>query len=163
MRPYIASTSKLILFSIIAAFLAGCAGGPPGGHWVMDSGVQALFESGTVLPDHDYYYIGSYARPDSVIAIDRRFTLRTRVWAETDMTEAKLHGWLQMFRTEHLSPACTYRAGVILTPDGYRVGYWYSRNIYNLIYMPEPGVIEVYQPHAGAGRVCGQELDNFGF
>jgi len=161
MRPFIAS--KLIIFAIAAALLTGCADRQPAGHWLMDSAGLDLFESGTVLLDHNYYYIGSYAIPDSIIAIDRRITLRTRVWAETDMTEAKLQGWLQMFRTENHPPACTYRGGVILTPDGYRVGYWYSRNIFNLIYMPEVGVIEVYQPHAGAGRVCGQDFDGIGF
>ncbi|MCL2457381.1 MAG: hypothetical protein FWF31_00740 [Desulfobulbus sp.] len=152
--------ARLIALAAVAVFLAGCAGGPPAGQWTTDSRAQDLFESGVVLPDHAYYYIGSFAMPDSVIAIDRRFTLRTRVWAETDMTEAKLNGWLHMFRTENYPAACIYRGGVILTPDGRRAGYWYSRNIYNIIYMPEEGVLEVYRPHADAGRVCGQDINS---
>jgi len=160
MREYIAS--RLIFLGAIAALLAGCADKAPTGHWTIAPEGYALFESGTVLPDHAYYYIGSSTMPDSVIAVDPRFTLRTRVWAEADMTESKLNGWLHMFGTEHYPPACTYRGGVILTPDGQRAGYWYSRNIYNIIRYPEAGVIEVYQPHSGAGRVCGQDFDSVG-
>jgi hypothetical protein len=161
MRQYIAG--RLVIRSAIAVLLTGCADKAPSGHWLIAPEGYAAFESGTVLPDHVYYYIGSYANPDSVIAIDRRFTLRTRVWAEADMTESLLNGWLQMFQTERYSPACTHRGGVILTPDGWRAGYWYSRNIHNIVYMPEAGVIEVYQPHAGGGRVCGQDFDSIGF
>ncbi|MCL1980576.1 MAG: hypothetical protein FWG62_05830 [Proteobacteria bacterium] len=149
----------LTVLGLIAAFLAGCADKQPSGRWAIEPEVQSLFESGQVLPDHSYYYIGSSSMPDSIIAIDHRFTLRTRVWAEIDLTESKLNGWLHMFSTEHYSPACSFHGGVILTPDGQRAGYWYSRNMYNLIYMPEPGVLEVYQPHSGAGLVCGQDSD----
>ncbi|WP_309412431.1 hypothetical protein [Desulfobulbus sp.] len=146
-----------LVFAIVAVVLAGCADRQPAGQWAMDSGVQAMFESGTVLPDHAYYYIGSSGAPDSIIAIDRRFTLRTRVWAEIDLTASKLNEWLQWFRTDHYPPDCEFRGGVILTSDGQRAGFWYSRNIVNLVLLPEPGVIEVYQPHSPSGRTCGQE------
>jgi hypothetical protein len=148
-----------IMINIAAALFVGCADRQPAGQWLTTPDGHSLFESGKVLPDHAYYYIGSSTMPDSIIAIDRRFTLRTRVWADVELTEDQLNGWLHMFGTENHAPACEYRGGVILTPDGQTAGYWYSRNIYNIIYMPEAGVIEVYQPHAGAGRVCGQDFD----
>jgi len=148
-----------IVLAILAAVLAGCAGGPPSGRWLIEPEAQSLFESGTVLPDHAYYYLGSSTAPDSIIAIDHQFTLRTRVWAQIDLTAATLNGWLQWYRTEHHPPGCAYRGGVILAPDGQRAGFWYSRNTINLVYQPEPGIIEVYQPHAAAGLTCGQERD----
>ncbi|MCL2791303.1 MAG: hypothetical protein FWD79_11815 [Desulfobulbus sp.] len=155
MRPFIATS--LIPLGLIAAFLAGCASGPPSGSWIIEPEGQALFESGTVLPDHTYYYLGSFTAPDSIIAIDHRFTLRTRVWAQVDMTASRLNGWLQWYRTDQHPPGCAYRGGVILTPDGQRAGFWYSPNPINIVYLPEPGVIEVYQPQTASGRVCGQD------
>lgn len=149
-----------VLVFLVALSLAGCAAGPPGGKWEIEPEVLQLFESGTVLPDHTYYYLGSITAPDSVIAIDHRFTLRTRVWAQIDLTEHMLNGWLQWHRTEHYGAGCEYRGGVILTPDGQRAGFWYSRNIINIVRMPEPGVIEVYQPRSIAGGTCGNPNDD---
>ena len=157
-------SQKIIRFFIAlcgCAVLSGCAtNSGPSGRWEMDAGVQQSVEAGTVLPDHTYYYIGSSAAPDSIIAISNQFTLRTRVWAQVDMNEQLLNDWLQWYRTEHYAPSCEYRGGIILTPDGRQAGIWYSQNIINLIFMPEPGVIEVYQPHSISGRTCGKENDD---
>lgn len=121
--------------------------------------MQQLFESGTLLPDHTYYYLGSYTAPNTIIAISNQFTLRTRVWAQVDLTGEMLNGWLQWYRTEHYGPGCEYRGGVIRTPDGRQAGVWYSQNSINLIFMPEPGVLEVYQPRTIGGGTCGQNDD----
>ena len=138
--------------------LSGCAGldaSRPQGQWMEDEGVQRQIETGTLFPSHSYYYLGSITAPDTFIAIDNQWQLRSRVWAEVKMTPQRLAGWLQWYRSEH-DGGCEYRGGRILAPDGGQVGYWYSQNRFNIIYMPEPGVIEVYKPHAGAGRVCGE-------
>ncbi len=142
----------------IGLLASGCAGfnpSRPQGQWLEDEEIQQLTATGTIFPDHSYYYLGSITAPDSFIAIDNHWQLRTRVWAGVEMTPQRLAGWLQWYRSEHDS-GCEYRGGRILAPDGRQVGYWYSQNRFNTIYMPETGVIEVYKPHNGAGRVCGE-------
>lgn len=148
------------LIIIVIAVLAGCAPRQPAGKWEIEPGVQQLIEAGTVLPDHRYYYLGSITAPDSIIAISNRYTLRSRVWADIELNEARLNGWLQWWRTEHYGPGCEYRGGLILTPDGQQAGIWYSRNIMNIVYMPEPGILEVYQPRTITGTTCGRESDD---
>ena len=118
---------------------------------------RQLFESGTLLANHTYYYLGSFGAPDSIIAIDNRFTLRSRVWARAEVDQRMLDGWLQWYRTEHFPSGCELRGGRILTPDGQQAGVWYSQNIVNIVRMPEPGVIEVFQPHSPAGHTCGRD------
>jgi hypothetical protein len=158
MRPL--SSFRLFCALFVAAVVAGCAAGPPGGRWEIEPEVQQMFESGRVLPEHTYFYLGSYNAPDSIIAISTQYTLRTRVWAQVDLTDEMLNRWLQWYRTEHYPAGCEYRGGVILTPDGRQAGFWYSRNIINIIRLPEPGVIEVYQPHSISGGVCGHPNDD---
>ena len=145
---------------LIAVFLAGCAASPPAGRWEIDPAAQQMFESGTILPDHTYYYLGSYAAPDSIIAIHHQFTLRTRVWAQVDLSQELLDAWLQWYRTEMQPPGCEFRGGVIFTPDGRRAGFWYSQNIINLIYQPESDVVEVYQPRSIPFGTCGRDRDS---
>lgn len=152
------SVLRCVLLVFGLATLAGCAAPVPSGLWQEESDVQQLFESGQLLPNHTYYYLGSFAAPDSVIAVSNQFTLRSRVWAQVDMTEARLNGWLQWWRTERYG-ACDYHGGRIIAPDGRQAGVWYSQNVFNIIHLPEPGVIEVYKPHSYAGRTCGEPRD----
>lgn len=150
---------------VICLMTAGCAGdksSPPEGQWLEEEAIQKTIEAGTLFPDHTYYYLGSITAPDSFIAIDNHWQLRTRVWAEVAMSPKRLAGWLQWYRNEHYG-ACDYRGGRILAPDGSLVGYWYSQNPINKVYMPEPGVIEVYKPHSVGGQVCGESNFNSPF
>ncbi|ADW18283.1 hypothetical protein Despr_2136 [Desulfobulbus propionicus DSM 2032] len=149
-----------LLFCLLAAvLLTGCAAPVPGGKWEIDRAVQQTFEAGQLFPEHSYYYLGSITAPESIIAIDNRFTLQTRVWAHIDMSEQRLNGWLQWYRGERYG-GCDYYGGVILAPDGRRAGVWYSPNIFNIIRMPEPNVLEVFQPYSFMGRRCGEPNDD---
>lgn len=150
----------------VALLLLGCGGllmtgcgaldiQRPQGQWQQDEAVRQRIASGEVFAGHRYYYLGSITAPDAFIAIDQRWQLRSRVWAEVSVSEQRLAGWLQWYRTEHLG-FCDYKGGRIFAPDGSQVGYWYAQNPYNLIYSPQPGVLEIYKPHAGGGRVCGE-------
>ena len=82
-----------------------------------------------------------------------------RVWARVDVDRRLLNGWQQWYRTEHFRAGCEFRGGLILTPDGRRAGVWYSQNIINTVRLPEPGVIEVFQPHSPTGDTCGRNDD----
>lgn len=154
----------LLLVGCSGYLLAGCVAidpQRPQGQWIEDTEVSQRIANGEIFAGHLYYYLGSITAPDAFIAIDQRWQLRSRVWAEVAISEQRLAGWLQWYRTEHLG-FCDYKGGLILAPDGSHVGYWYGQNPYNTIYAPEPGVIEVYKPHAGGGRVCG-ESSSHGF
>lgn len=149
------SAVALLLFCLLSSGCCGLASFRPQGQWLEDTGVQQTIEAGRIFGGHTYFYLGSITAPDSFIAIDNRWQLRTRVWAQVEMTPQRLDGWLQWYRTEHYG-VCEYRGGRILAPDGRQVGYWYSQNPINTIYMPEPGVIEIYKPHTSSGQVCGE-------
>lgn len=150
----------LLLTLVCSLYIGGCTAHVPSGKWEVDTGVKQAFEAGTVFPDHTYYYLGSITAPDSIIAISNQYSLRTRVWAQIDMSEKVLNGWLSWYRTEYYGP-CEYRGGVILTPDGRQAGFWYSQNIINIIEMPEPGVLVVFQPTSLGWSKCGEQDRDF--
>ena len=153
---------RLLLLILSLAIVAGCVykAPVPAEQWKEDVGVQKTFEAGTLLADHTYYYLGSIAAPDSIIAINNHFTLRTRVWAQVeDMNEKVLKGWLQMLRYKNTGYCSEYYGGVILTPDGQQAGVWYSPNTINIVQMPEPGVVVVFKPHTVSGAACGDPED----
>ena len=148
----------LVLCIASTLLLSGCGAiepQQPRGMWLQDGQIQQHIARGEIFAEHRYYYLGSITAPDAFIAIDQRWQLRSRLWAEVETGPERLAGWLQWYRTEHLG-FCDYKGGRILAPDGSQVGYWYAQNPYNTIYSPQPGVIEIYKPHAGGGQVCGE-------
>ena len=141
--------------SLIPALLliAGCAGAPdlPSGRWVGSLEVARAFEAGEVFPDHRYYYVGSRAVPDGVIAIDPRFRLKEgNIWAAVDADESTLAEWRSWWRAVAFHH-CMYLGGLIIAPTGERAGYWYSPFLLNRVQMTEDGELVVHLPHSPTG------------
>ncbi len=89
----------LLLLPVLLFLLSGCVtAGPPAYQYSQDVG--RLFQPPpTLLPDHTYYYRGSPSLPDAVIAIDNKFTLKSKVWGKGDITQKLLDSWAFEFDT----------------------------------------------------------------
>jgi len=129
------------------------------GKWKTDPVVKEQVETGKVLPGHTYYYTGSINGPDCFIALDNHYTLRdSKVWAKADeMSDKIMQGWLQSLRQERGERSLHVKGGDILTPDGKKAGIWYSHYSINVIEMPKPGELVIYQPHPVGGGVTGDQ------
>ncbi|MEJ2641371.1 MAG: hypothetical protein P8010_17530 [Desulfosarcinaceae bacterium] len=118
-RPWVFWSVALLILS-----LEGCAAGRYG-KFVYDEAVDKVFEDLTVLPDHRYYITGPDSRPDAIIAIDQRYTLKSKLWKPVEMTPQKLKHWVaNPARRAQYYP---YPYGrYIVSDDGQRIGLWYS-------------------------------------
>jgi hypothetical protein len=116
-----AAAAPVILLLVI---LAGCAGARYGST-VIDDRAKQVFESYQVLPGYHYYYSGSDAWPDAVIAIDPAFTLKTTLWKAVKPTPAQLRDWFNWPLARVGYDAFPY-GRYILAADGRRIGLWYS-------------------------------------
>ena len=148
--------SVLLVSIVVPALLSiGCVAKGPIGRWQQNQEAQKLFTSATVLQDHTYYYTGQKARPDAIIAIDNAYRLHSDLWIAINVTPKLIKEWLAWYKSD-FSMYCTYRGGNILIPDQQIAGIWYSKELLNTIYSPEPGVIEVYLPYSASGSLCDQ-------
>ncbi|WP_028585384.1 hypothetical protein [Desulfogranum mediterraneum] len=141
---------------LLLFFLLGCAPSGQGGRWQLDSRAEQIFTSVTLLENHSYYYTGSRVEPTAVIALDNRFTLKSRLWTRREVDRQVLAGWMQRYRMDH-SIHCPYRGGTILTPDQQVAGIWYSRDLANTIRVPAAGLITIYLPYSPPGSICERE------
>jgi hypothetical protein len=78
----------LFLVSIAGLFLfSGCAGmhikTKAYGTIRPNKAVTQAFESFTVKPDHVYYFSGPDSHPTAIIAIDKRYTLVSKLWKKS--------------------------------------------------------------------------------
>lgn len=146
-----------LVLSVTLFVSDGSAANVPMGSWNADTTTKQSIESGKLLPNHTYYYSGSMSSPDCFIAIDNQYTLRkSPVWAKAEeMSEKVLKGWLQSFKTQGMESS-SIGGGVILTPDGKKAGVFYSHYPVNIVQMPEPGILEIFQPHPVGGQKAGQ-------
>ena len=146
---------RLIFLVGVALLVAGCALGPQGpvGRWQEDSRAGEPFRKRILLSDHTYYWCGDPVMPEAIIAIDNRYTLRTRVWSHRPMTQKVLDDWM-FWIDKDLDFHCSYRSGIILSPDGRQVGIWYAKKRISVVTEPEPGVLQVYPPWNPAGSIC---------
>jgi len=148
--------SGFIFSLVLVMALTGCVQSTPSGKWARSRDGGISFENRTILPDHTYYFRGNEVTPEAIIAIDNKYTLKTRVWSRVDITQKMLDDWMFWIDTR-LSPACPHYGGVILTPDGDKAGVWYSRKWKSVVKTPEPGVLQVYVPYSLSGSLCARQ------
>lgn len=144
----------VLLFMVVN--LSGCVQAGPSGKWTKNADDAQVFESKTLLKGHTYYYRGRETAPDSIIAIDNSYTLKTKVWSKVEITQKMLDDWMYWL-TITPSIMCPYYGGAILTPDGRKAGIWYSRKLITTVKTLEPGVLQVYPPYSLSGSSCARE------
>ena len=139
---YMQFVCTLILISFLAS---GCAIPANQGTLIRDGEVEQLVESATVLPNHSYYYTGSEARPDVIIAIDNSFTLTSKYWIKVDDVANQLMDWNRLIDNAHRFKRA-YKGFRIMTPGGSQSGIWYSPYEYTVVQFPDPSTIILYTP-----------------
>lgn len=108
--------------------------------------VNRIFESGTVLPDYVYYYIGPHDKPDAIIGIHKDYEFQQdNYWNRIELTKKQLGDWNQYIDNQHRIKLI-YEGAYILTPDGKRAGIWYSPYYFTAIKYPAPNRIIIYPP-----------------
>ncbi len=146
----------LCLYITSLLFLCGCVAKGPTGTWQQSSDAKKTFESGTVLKDHTYYYTGSKAAPDAIIAVKNKYKLQSRIWAQINVTTKVMYDWLAWYKSD-INLLCQRKGGYILTPNQENAGIWYSKYTLSSIRSPEPNVLEIYPPYPSPGSACDRQ------
>jgi hypothetical protein len=103
--------------------IIGCGG--PYGRLSVSETVKMQIESYEVLPDHRYYYSGSFARPRAVIGVQEDYTLQSDLWVSVNLTPGLLRAWVDYFgaQTKYFQAS---NGSDILSENGNKIGVWYA-------------------------------------
>lgn len=107
--------------------------------------VTQLVEADKVLDGHTYYYTGPEAEPDAIIAIDDRYTLKSKYWIRVENPAKKLADW-NHFIDNGIRIFDPFEGAWIMTPDGEKAGIWYSKYDHTVVRYPDASSIIVYIP-----------------
>ncbi len=115
-----------LLFVIILVFLSACSF-QNYGKLAMSSKAQEAFRIGHVYPEYNYYYSGRENMPYAIVGIDKQYSVPSKFWIRFDADSAKLKKMASgLYRDTKDRPY----GSDILTPDGKKIGIWYSNIIY---------------------------------
>ncbi len=137
-------SASLFFIFLASLFLFGCSTGPYG-RFDFQVAIADMFESGEVIENHTYYYIGPDAQPDAIMALDNKYTLAPSLWKQTEMTSSQLLAWEQRIDNKYRIKN-SYRGAVILDEEGNKLGFWYSHLDWTTIKRGEGNTVIIYTP-----------------
>jgi hypothetical protein len=124
----------------------GCAGAYPALH--ADNEVTRMFAANSVPETFRYYIDGRSGMPYAIIGIDPNYHLVPGSWEPVqpntrDFARKVLFMW---------QPSVWYRqdpaqGAYIVSPDGQRIGIWYSQYPYTTIRLHAGNRVEIHSPH----------------
>ena len=143
-----------LLLAAMTALMTACSTGSYG-RLDFKLSVNDIFESGQVLDNYHYYYIGPEAEPVAIMAIDKKYQLTPSLWKAINLTPQQLKAWMDRIDNRYRLRN-RYDGAFILDQDGNQVGLWYSPLDWTTIQRGEGNQLTIYTPDTT------KNLDNFG-
>lgn len=138
-------TGSIILFFIAVAALGGCAMSKYG-KLESSPDLTRAFKAYQVIPDHTYYYRGTFSKPSVIAGIHKNFDLNSKLWVKIDTQSQDLRKLID--RVSFKGSGCgTVPSGfIILDHSGRNVGIWYSARRSAAVEVKENGQIVKLAP-----------------
>ncbi len=135
---------KPLLLLAIILLLSSCQAGKSG-HLRLNKDIAVSIESCTVLPDHNYYYSGPDAQPNTILAVKKSYTFKKGLWNAIALDKKQLCDWMDMIDPSYHRVRYQYDGYTVYTAEGVDVGLWYSREDHTVI-KEEAGELVIYTP-----------------
>ncbi len=137
--------ARIAVVAVVAGLLTYACAGTHNGAIRLSDRVNDLFESNRVLEDYTYYYSGRDARPDAILGVHEKYTLRSRLWKPVDLTPSQLAQWIDMM-TDHRGYSIRTYGAEIVGPGNEPVGIWYSPWNWTAVELQENNQVVIHTP-----------------
>jgi hypothetical protein len=116
---------RLFAALVILTALGGCFA-PNYGQLKSNPEVTQAFNSYQILPNHKYFYRGSYSSPLVMVAIKENYELSSRLWVQIDPKSKDFRALIDKISLQGMGSTTNPWGFDILDPAGNQVGVWYS-------------------------------------
>ena len=117
--------NAIILVSIIVLALSGCSLSNYGKLKSQPEVTQG-FETYQILPNHKYYYRGTYSQPIVIVGIKDNYVLNSKLWVKIDPKSQDFRALIDKVSLQGTGGTTQPWGFIILDPAGRDVGVWYS-------------------------------------
>jgi hypothetical protein len=151
MEVLMVQKSMLLTVLVLIAVISGCTVNRQYVEVRRNFAVQKIFRAGEILPGYRYYYSGQDVEPLALLALDRRYELKSRFWHEFNSAE-QLQQWMKEFRRSSGSfddieyVTVDYKGLEILSEDKQQIGVIYTRYDWIVAWYGEGAEIYVSRP-----------------
>ncbi|MEE4165098.1 MAG: hypothetical protein V2I35_03800 [Desulfocapsaceae bacterium] len=119
--------------------------------------VTNIFRSYEVVEDYNYFYYGVYLEPDTIMGIDKKYTVQSKFWKPIELTPEQLETWV--IRLDRIRGDTDfarrymgrYQGAYILDPEKSVIGIWYSKLDWGVFDFPGENIIIPYPPSLKPG------------
>ena len=144
-RPGLAAVAGCLL---AFGMLIGCAGGKDYGGLVGVEGIYDEMRKGPIGSDYQYFKTPAVARPNAIIAVHKKYTLKTGTWSAIDFGTGESQGWRVYRGSMGSSPMLLEIQG----PGGEHIGLWYSVYTSTVVKMLGDNVVQIFPPTVDTER-----------
>ena len=116
---------RLFAAIVILAALGGCSAANYG-QLKSDPQVTQAFNAYQILPNHKYFYRGSYSSPLVIVGINEKYELSSRMWVQIDPKSKDFRALIDKVSFQGMGSNTRPWGFIILDPAGNQVGVWYS-------------------------------------
>ncbi len=119
--------------------------------------VTRVFRAYQVIPNYNYFYYGVYLEPDTIMGIDKKYTVKSEFWTPVALTPEQLKTWVialdrkrgdTYFAKRYM---WKYQGAYVLDPEGTTIGIWYSKLDWGVFEFPGANVIIPFVPSLKPG------------
>ena len=141
----------IVLLLTILVLLTGCTAGNYG-RLKSDPAVTQKFENYQVLPNHKYYYRGTFNSPIAIVGINTKFQLNLSLWVPIDPESDNFRTIID--RVSLITSGSTASAWgfKIYDQSGNEVGVWYSASRGASVKVDENNQIVMLSPMPTVAR-----------
>jgi hypothetical protein len=115
----------VILFSMSLIMLGACAMANYG-RLESNPDITRAFETYQIMPDHTYYYRGTFSRPFVMVGINKNYELNSNLWVEVDPQSKDFRTLIDRISLQGMGRSTRPWGFTILDHSGSEVGKWYS-------------------------------------
>ena len=146
LKIYIGSlTGSIILFFIALAIFGGCTMSNYG-RLESNPEITGVFKAYQILPEHTYYYRGTFSSPTVIAGINKSFDLNSTLWVKIDTRSQDFRTLIDRISLHGSSKARLPSGFTILDHLGRNVGVWYSTMRAAAVEVKENGQIITLAP-----------------
>lgn len=144
--------SLMICLAVFGLLLSSCATQNPRGTIKISNDVTSIFWNAEVNPDYNYFYHGVYVSPDTIMGIDKTYTVQSKFWTAIDLDKEELQKLVTAMNREPVDHSFAssfmgrFQGAYVLDPDGKTIGMWYSKKDLGTFEFLPDNIVIPYPP-----------------
>ena len=119
------SPGAVIIFFTLLTALSGCAMSNYG-RLQSSPDITRAFETYQIMPNHTYYYRGTFSQPFVMVGINKNYALNSKLWLEVDPHSKDFRTLIDRISLQGSGGTTQPWGFTILDHSGNMVGVWYS-------------------------------------